>query len=183
MSDTGTGLAGNDVTYETHVTDEHEQPCEQLPEPEKAKPEQAEQAEPEPERAPISWLRLAAAEIETKKGNPNPGRTRQSSNGLGPSPSARLHTMSESITGKLTQKDYTPEVDELLPQAKSLAQVRFPQLHTKVRVLTPRCFTLGWPAAGGTREAPRTREASKKRPFRLSSGSFGISNRLCRALI
>ncbi|KAI0285412.1 PCI-domain-containing protein [Russula aff. rugulosa BPL654] len=30
--------------------------------------------------------------------------------------------MSESTTGKLNQKDYTPEVDELLPQATSLAQ-------------------------------------------------------------
>jgi hypothetical protein len=117
MSDTGTGLAGNDITYETHVSDEQ-----QLPELER-KPKELEQ-QPEPERAPISWLRLAAAEIEAKKGNPNPERTRQSS-GLGHSPSAR-HTMSESTTGKLHQKDYTPEVDELLPQAKSLAQVRFP---------------------------------------------------------
>lgn len=124
MSDTGTGLAGNDVTYETHVTEDGQQ---QLPEPEPEKsPEQPvqQQAEPEPERAPISWLRLAAAEIEAKNGNPNPGRTRQSSGGLGVSPSAR-HTMSESTTGKLNQKDYTPEVDELLPQATSLAQVRF----------------------------------------------------------
>lgn len=123
MSDTGTGLASNDVTYEIHVTDEQRMPKlePERPEPEK-KPEQP-RAEPEPERAPISWLRLAAAEIEAKNGNPNPGRTRQSS-GLGHSPSAR-HTMSES-TGKLHQKDYTPEVDELLPQATSLAQVRLP---------------------------------------------------------
>jgi hypothetical protein len=140
MSDTGTGLAGNDVTYETHVTDEQQQ----LPEPEPEKsPEQPEQQQaepkPEPERAPISWLRLAAAEMEAKKGNPNPGRTRQSSGGLGlgVSPSAR-HTMSESTTGKLNQKDYTPEVDELLPQATSLAQVRFhPSLTPKFSVLTP----------------------------------------------
>lgn len=97
-------MAGHDVTYEIHVEDEPQ------PEP-----------QPEPERAPISWLRLAAAEIEAKKGNPNPGRTRQSS-ALYPSPSAR-HIMSETATGKLQQKDFTPEVDKLLPQATSLAQV------------------------------------------------------------
>jgi hypothetical protein len=119
MSDTGTGLAGNDITYETHVTDE--QQLRKL-EPERPEPEKKpEQPELEPKQAPISWLRLAAAEIEAKKGNPNPGRTRQSS-GLGHSPLAR-HTMSESTIGKLHQKDYTPEVDELLPQAMSLAQV------------------------------------------------------------
>ena len=105
-------MSGNDATYETHVEDE------QQPEPE-PQPEQP-GPEPEPERAPISWLLEAAGEIEAKKGNPNPGRTRQS---IGSSPSAR-NTMSEST--KLQQKDYTPEVDELLPQAKSLAQVRFP---------------------------------------------------------
>jgi len=112
MSDTG--LSGDDdITYETHVVDE------QQPEPE----QRPEQPEPEPERAPISWLRQVATEIEAKKGNPNPGRTRQSS---GLSPVARpRHNMSESTTGKLHQKDYTPEVDELLPQATSLAQVRF----------------------------------------------------------
>jgi hypothetical protein len=31
--------------------------------------------------------------------------------------------MSEGTSGKLQQKDYTPEVDELLPQATALAQV------------------------------------------------------------
>ena len=122
-------MSGNDITYETHVADElqPEQP-EQL-EPEQPAPEQP---EPEPERAPISWLRQAAAEIEAKKGNPNPRRTRQSSDGLGSSPSTRpRHNMSESTTGKLHQKDYTPEVDELLPQATSLAQVRFPSFTPK----------------------------------------------------
>ena len=110
-------MSGNNVTYETHVE------YEQQPEPQ--------QPEPEPERAPISWLRQAAADIAAKKGNPNPGRTRQSSER---SPSAR-QTMSESST-KLQQKDYTPEVDELLPQATSLAQVRLPQFYIKVPVLT-----------------------------------------------
>ena len=105
-------MSGNDdITYETHVADEQQ--------PEQPEPEQPPK-EPEPEHehewAPISWLRQAAAEIEAEKGNPNPGRTRQSSDGLGGSPSARpRHTMSESTTGKLHQKDYTPEVDELLP--------------------------------------------------------------------
>ena len=172
MSDTGTGLASNDVTYETHVTDERLAP-EPEPESEKQKPEQPEaeaKAEAEPERAPISWLRLAAAEIEAKKGNPNPGRTRQS---IGLSPSVHhSRTMSESTIGKLNQKDYTPEVDELLPQTTSLAQVRFPQLHTKVHVLTLHCFTLGWPAPGGTGEAPRARETSTKRSFPISSRLF-----------
>lgn len=139
MSDTGTGLAGNDVTYETHDMDEQLP----IPEPERPgpgleKPKQPEQPDqqpkpkperPEPERAPISWLRLAATEIEAKKGNPNPGRTRQSS-GLGLSPSVR-HIMSESTIGKLHQKDYTPEVDELLPHATSLAKVRYPSFTPK----------------------------------------------------
>jgi hypothetical protein len=123
MSDTG--LSGNDITYETHVADEQQPEQPELEQP----PEQ--QPEPEPEWAPISWLRQAAAEIEAKKGNPNPGRTRQSSDGLGSLPSTRpRHNMSES-TAKLHQKDYTPEVDELLPQAKSLAQVRFPSFTPK----------------------------------------------------
>jgi hypothetical protein len=103
MSDTI--LAGHDDTYETHV---------------ETRIEDGEQPEqPKPERAPISWLRVAAAEIEAKKGNPNPGRTRHA---LASLPSA-LHTMSETVTGKLQQKDFTPEVDQLLPEATSLAQV------------------------------------------------------------
>jgi hypothetical protein len=106
----------DDITYETHVTDE------QQPEPEQPPSKQPEpEPKPKPERAPISWLRQVAAEIEAKKGNPNPGRTRQSSDGLGTT--RPRHTMSDSTTGKLHQKDYTPEVDELLPQATSLAQV------------------------------------------------------------
>jgi hypothetical protein len=119
MSDAG--LTNNDIAYETHIEDG------QQSEPEQPDSEQ-------PERAPISWLRQAAAEIEaTKNGNPNPGRTRQSTDGLH-LPSAR-HTMSESATVKLQQKDFTPEVDEILSQATSLAQVR-PQLHATVLVLT-----------------------------------------------
>jgi len=143
MSDTS--LAGNDVTYETHVEGE----------------------QPEPERAPISWLRQAATEIEAKKGNPNPGRTRQSRDALDSSPSAR-HTMSETTTGKLQQKDFTPEVDQLLPQATSLAQVGSPASRYCSR-LDRRCFTLGRPAPGGTGEALRSREASTKRAFPLFS--------------
>lgn len=34
--------------------------------------------------------------------------------------------MSEGAIGKLQQKDFTPEVDELLPQATVLAQVGSP---------------------------------------------------------
>jgi hypothetical protein len=138
-------LAGHNITYETHVEDE--------PQPE----------QPEPERAPISWLRLAAAEIEAKKGNPNPGRTRQSRDALDRLPSAR-HIMSETATGKLQQKDFTPEVDELLPQATSLAQVGLPASRY-CSCLDCRCFTLGWPAPGGAGETLRSREASKKRAF------------------
>ena len=123
MSDTG--LSGHDVTYETHVPDE-QQP-EPAPEPETPQQQQHDpEPEPDLEQAPISWLRQAAAEIEARNGNPNPRGTRQSSDGLGSSPPARprpRHNMSEST--KLNQKDYTPEVDELLPQAKSLAQVSF----------------------------------------------------------
>jgi hypothetical protein len=139
-----TSLAGNNVTYETHVEDE----------------------QPEPVRAPISWLRKAAAEIEAKKGNPNPGRTRQSRDGLDSSPSTR-HIMSETATGKLQQKDFTQEVDQLLPQATSLAKVR-PLASRYCSRLDHRCFTtLGWPAPGGIGEALHSREASKKRAFLL----------------
>lgn len=104
-------MAGHDDTYETHVETrvDDDEPSDEQPE------------RPKPEPAPISWLRIAAEEIEAKKGNPNPGRTRQSI-GLDSLPSAR-HTMSETVTGKLQQKDFTPEVDQLLPEATSLAQV------------------------------------------------------------
>ena len=118
MSDTGLSR-NDDVTYETHVADV------QQPEPEQ--PPKQPESEPEPERAPISWLRQAVAEIEAKNGNPNPGRTRQSS-ALSPLAPAR-YNMSEPT--KLHQKDYTPEVDELLPQATSLAKVRFPSFAPK----------------------------------------------------
>ena len=115
-------MAGHDDTYETHVETRvgDDEPRDEQPE------------RPKPERAPISWLRIAAAEIEAKKGNPNPGRTRQS-NGLDSLPSAR-HTMSETVTGKL-QKDFTLEVDQLLPEASSLAQVGVP-VYATVPVLT-----------------------------------------------
>jgi hypothetical protein len=44
--------------------------------------------------------------------------------------------------------------------------------------LDPHCFTLGWPAPGGTGEAPRARETSKKCPFLLYSRYFIQSNRI-----
>jgi hypothetical protein len=148
MSDTG--LSDNDITYETHVADDEQQPEPKPEEPEEPASNkqqlEPEQPEPEPVRAPISWLRQVAAEIEAKKGNPNPGRTRQSRDDV--LASARPpHTMSESTTGKLNQKDYTPEVDELLPQATLLAQVRFPHLRTKVPIFKPIALPyLGWTA-------------------------------------
>jgi len=74
------------------------------------------------ERAPISWLRQAAAEIEAKKRNPNPEGTRHSNN-HSTSHTSSPYAMSEGPSGKLQQKDFTPEVDELLPQATALAQV------------------------------------------------------------
>jgi hypothetical protein len=84
---------------------------------------------PKPAPAPISWLRQAAAEIEAKKGNPNlVARTRQygRSTTLNTSPSPRSHTMADNASGgKLQQKDYTTEVDGLLPEATTLAQVGF----------------------------------------------------------
>ena len=165
MSDTG--LSGKDITYETHVAD-----GQQLDQPE---PEKPEQPELKPERAPISWLRQVAAEIEAKKGNPNPGRTRQSSNGLGLSPSAR-HTMSESTTGKLHQKDYTPEVDELLPQATSLAQVRFPSL-APMFPLTPQGFILPRLASSRRHWTSSSRSRNKQEMFVFAIFEiFHISN-------
>jgi len=125
---------------------------------------------PTPAPAPIvSWLRQAAAEIEAKKGNPNlVARTRQygRSTTLNTSPSPRSYTMGDSnVSGKLQQKDYTPEVDGLLPEATALAQVGF-------ACFAPSCtlfltiavaFYLGRAAPGGAGEALRSREASKKR--------------------
>ncbi len=168
MSDAG--LTNNDIAYETHVKDG------QQSEPEQPDSEQPEQPRPELVRAPMSWLRQAAAEIEaTKSGNPNPGRTRQSTDGLH-LPSAR-HTMSESATVKLQQKDFTPEVDEILPQATSLAQVR--PLASRYRSRLDRhCFTLGWPAPGCTGETFCSREASEKRVFLLSFKIPFKSNRI-----
>jgi hypothetical protein len=104
-------------------------------------------AKPNLERAPpISWLRQAAEEIESKNGNgnPNPERTRHS-NGRQHRPQFRStsgttsspHAMSETTTGKLQQKDYTSEVDELLPQATALAQVGVTRLTS-----SPRCTSL-----------------------------------------
>jgi hypothetical protein len=75
--------------------------------------------------APISWLRQVALEIEAKKGNPNHGGTRQSQ--VEGTLTLSTYTMSES-TGKLQQKDYTPEVDALIPQATTLAKVGLPRL-------------------------------------------------------
>ena len=76
--------------------------------------------------------------------------------------------MSEHTGGKLQQKDYTPEVDELLPQATALAQVgvtrytNFPCCPVSDRhYMAP----LGRGAPGSAREALCSREASKKRAF------------------
>ena len=127
MSDT-TSSAGNDLTYGHHTHESHA-----FESPTRAEVVEAAASQnildsspsepPKPaRRAPISWLRRAAAEIEAKKRNPNPKGTRHSNNHSSshtPSP----HAMSEVPSGKLQQKDFTPEVDELLPQATALAQV------------------------------------------------------------
>jgi len=76
--------------------------------------------------------------------------------------------MSEHTGGKLQQKDYTPEVDELLPQATALAQVGVTRYTSLPRcpVSDRHCVApLGWGAPGGAREALCSREASKKRAF------------------
>jgi hypothetical protein len=141
MSDT-TSSAGNDLTYGHHTHESHafESPTraevvegEKLPAASRARPAEGSEnidsspSEPlEPAtRAPISWLRQAAAEIEAKKRNPNPKGTRHSNNRQVQSTShtSSPYDMAEVPSGKLQQKDFTPEVDELLPQATALAQV------------------------------------------------------------
>src|SRR6267142_1175697 len=137
MSDT-TSSAGNDLTYGHHTHESHsfESPTravvegEKLPAASRAQPvEGSENLDSSPSeplkpatRAPISWLRRAAAEIEAKKRNPNPEGTRHSNN-HSTSYTSSPYAMSEGPSGKLQQKDFTPEVDELLPQATALAQV------------------------------------------------------------
>jgi hypothetical protein len=123
---------------------------------------------PKPAPAPISWLRQAAAEIEAKKGNPNlVARTRQygRSTALNTSPSPRSYTMGDNVSGKLQQKDFTPEVDGLLPEATALAQVGFacfaPSFTLFLTIAV--AFHLGRAAPGGAGEALHSREASKKR--------------------
>jgi hypothetical protein len=155
MSDT-TGSASNNLTYGHHIHESHafESPTrvevvedEKLPAASVAQsaegshnlnsspsePEEGPKPGPKREKqAPIiliSWLRQAAAEIEAKKGNPNPEGTRHSNNRhrqtqvQSTSHTSSPYAMSEGSTGKLQQKDFTPEVDELLPQATALAQV------------------------------------------------------------
>ena len=77
--------------------------------------------------------------------------------------------MSENTSsGKLQQKDYTPEVDELLPQATALAQVGCHALHELIAlpVSNRYCMApLGRAASGGAGEALYSREASEKRAF------------------
>ena len=76
--------------------------------------------------------------------------------------------MSETTTGKLHQKDYTPEVDELLPQATALAQVGVTRFTSSPRCSISDCHCmapLGRAAPGGAGEALCSREASKKRAF------------------
>ncbi len=62
---------------------------------------------------------------DTKNGNPNLGvvRTRQSESNRPSTSIASPYNMSEGSSTKLQQKDYSPQVDELLPQATELAQV------------------------------------------------------------
>ena len=152
MSDT-TSSAGNDLTYghrihESHafesptrieVVEEEKLPAASLAQPAEvsdsvnsspSEPEE-EPPKPAPKQAPISWLRQAAAEIEeAKKRNPNPEGTRHSDNRhrqaqvRSTSHSSSPYAMSEGYSGKLQQKDFTPEVDELLSQATALAQVK-----------------------------------------------------------
>src|SRR6266851_3386109 len=141
MSDTATSSAGNDLSSRHHTHESHafETPtCVRVAEDEKLrvaspvvqpaavddKSSSSESDErPKRERAPISWLRLAAAEIESKKRNPNPERTRHSNHRQSTSDTSSPYAMSEGTSGKLQQNDYTPEVDELLPRATALAQV------------------------------------------------------------
>lgn len=61
----------------------------------------------------------------TQNGNPNPGpeRTRQSGLNRLSKPIASPNIMSEGSSGKLQQKDFGSEVDDLLPQTTVLAQV------------------------------------------------------------
>ena len=142
MSDT-TSSAGNDLTYGHHTHESHafESPTrakvvegEKLPAASRAQPaegsENLNSSPSEPlkpvKQAPISWLRQAAAEIEAKNRNPNPEGTRHSNNRRrfqSTSHTSSPYAMSEGPTGKLLQKDFTPEVDELVPQATALAQV------------------------------------------------------------
>jgi hypothetical protein len=154
MSDT-TGSASNNLTYGHHIHESHafESPTRvEVVEDEKfpaasvaqsaegsdnlnsspSEPEEGPKPGPKrEEQAPIliSWLRQAAAEIEAKKGNPNPKGTRHSNNRhrqaqvQSTSHTSSPYAMSEGSTGKLLKKDFTPEVDELLPQATTLAQV------------------------------------------------------------
>jgi hypothetical protein len=67
-----------------------------------------------------TWLSQAAVEIAAKKGNPNQRGTRQCDDR--PVTLSSSYTMSEA-TGKLQQKDYTPQVDQVIPQATALAKV------------------------------------------------------------
>jgi hypothetical protein len=125
MSDT-TSSAGNDLTYGHHIHESHafESPARaEVVEGEKLR---AAESSESLKQAPISWLRQAAAEIEAKKRNPNPEGTRhsrQEAQVQSKSHTSSPYAMSEGTTGKLQQKDFTPEVDELLPQATALAQV------------------------------------------------------------
>ena len=138
MSDTATSSASNDLSSRHHTHESHafETPtCVRVAEDEKlraasplvqpaAVDDKSSSSEPKRERAPISWLRQAAAEIESKKRNPNPERTRHSNRRhRQTSDTSSPYAMSEGTSGKLQQNDYTPEVDELLPRATALAQV------------------------------------------------------------
>src|SRR6266702_2674340 len=138
MSDTSTGTAaGKDLTYghDTHESHAFEPPDRIEKSEEKTKPgelgdETIRRVRVEagtPASSPSAGGQSTKIGF-TRNGNPNLGaaRTRQSEWNRPSTPIASPNTMSEGAIGKLQQKDFTPEVDELLPQATVLAQVGSP---------------------------------------------------------
>ena len=81
----------------------------------------------------------------TQNGNPNPGpeRTRQSGLNRLSRPIASHNIMSEGSSGKLQQKDFGSEVDELLPQTTVLAQVGPTLYRTELYSLNSLCSRPG----------------------------------------
>jgi hypothetical protein len=94
----------------------------------------------------------------TQNGNPNLGGEDASvpirPNRLS-TPIASPNIMSEGSSGKLQQKkDFTPEVDELLPQATALAQVGPPALLQRALVLARDVSRLGTSRRHWTSSSP-----------------------------